>query len=170
LGNLTKLFTGDEGIVGQLGKVFSGAWEVLSGLFTWLIGEETALAVFETAERWAVAIWETAERWAIAIFEAAMSLLPFETGGDITVTRPTLLMVGEKNKAERVRVSPVGAPPRASAQQQAMRMVEARESDNMLQPNVNVYLPASSVINDLTAGHFARQISGAVRRQNARLV
>lgn len=170
LGNLSKLFLGDEGLLGQLGGIFSGAWEQLTALFAWFIGEETALAIFETAERWAIAIWETVELWAIAIFNAAMSLFGLETGGDVTVTRPTLIMVGEKNKAERVRVSPLGGPPRASTQQQVNRMMAQNESQNMLQPNVNVYLPASSVINDLTAGHFARQISGAVRRVDARRV
>lgn len=171
LGGLTNLFMGDEGVLGGLGKLFGGAWEMLAGLFTSFLTEMGLLQAWEVAERWALAAWEIAERWIIAIFEAAAGFLGFETGGDITVTRPTLLMVGEKNKAERVRVSPLGGPARsANAQQSLQRMVKDNESGNAQVATVNVFIPQASILTDLTAGQFARRISGAVRRENSRIV
>lgn len=170
LGGLMKMFMGDDGILGSLGGIFSEAWEFMSGLLTSFLSELGILQAWEIAERWALSLWEVAERWAIAIFEAVAGLFGLETGGDLTVTRPTLIMVGEKNKAERVRVSPLGGPARANAAQNVQRMIDQNESGNVLQPQVNVYLPPTSILTDLTAGQFARKISGAVRRENARLV
>ncbi|NJM10622.1 MAG: tape measure protein [Synechococcaceae cyanobacterium SM1_2_3] len=172
LTGLQSMFMGDEGILGGLGGILGDAWEGLGGLFTSFLSEMGILQAWEIAERWALSLWEVAERWAIAIFEAVAGFLGFERGGEITVSRPTLFVAGEHNKAERVRVTPLAGARRnserggASGQQTPLTGLNQDKGTT----NVNVFIPQTSVINGLTSGGFARQISSAVRRQNQRLV
>lgn len=176
LGGLQKLFTdGDDSVLGGLGKIFDESWTWLSGIFTSFISESWAIAIWETAENWAIVIWDTIQKWAIAIFQAAMSLFGLERGGEMTVTRPTLLVVGEKNKAERVRVSPLSGGSRNSTSPggDGSPVSGGGAGGDMGgggNTSVNVFIPTTSVVNNLNAGGFAREIARTVRRENARLV
>ncbi len=159
---ITRLQDVFNGFAKTLTSIFSSAWDALAGIFGWLISEQGALAAFEVAERWAVAIWETAERWAIAIFESVAGLFGLDRGGDLTVSRPTLLLVGE-HRSERVRVSPISGP-------------GARPSGGGAGPGgggeatVQVFIPQTSIVNNITGGTYARQIARAVNREAGRRV
>lgn len=82
------------------------------------------------------------------------SLLGFAGGGDLTVTKPQLIMVGERGP-ERIRVNP---------------MAGGHGGDGGYGGGIHIHLPQSSVISNLTAGTFARQIARAVARENRRRV
>ena len=170
LAGLTNLFTGEKGVLGALGEIFSGAWEILSTLFMSFLSEYGLLQAWEMAERWALSLWEIAERWAIAAVEAAASLLGFERGGELTVTRPTLFVAGEKNKAERIRVSPLSGGERGSTRSGNGGFASLSEGGGGGTTNVQVFIPPTSVINGMTEGAFARKITQAVRRQTGRTV
>jgi hypothetical protein len=170
LAGLANLFNGDEGLIGQLGELFGSAWEMLSTLFMSFLSEYGLLQAWEMAERWALSLWEMAERWAIAAVEAAASLLGFERGGELTVTRPTLFVAGEKNKAERIRVSPLSGGERGSTRSGSGGFASLSDAKGGGTTNVQVFIPPTSVINGITEGAFARQITKAVRRQTARTV
>lgn len=172
LGSLQALFIGDNGILTQLGDIFSGAWEILSGLFTSFLSEQGILHAWAIAEGWAIELWATAERWAIAIFEAAAGLFGFETGGELTVTRPTLFVAGEKNKAEHIRVSPLSGGSRNERRggSGGYAGMSGEDTKGSSTTNVQVFIPQTSVISGLTEGSFARKITSAVNRQRARTV
>jgi hypothetical protein len=172
LGGLTELFTGDKGVISGFGTILSESWTFLSGLFTSFLTEMGIMQAWEIAEKWALAIWDTAERWAIAIFEAAAGFLGFETGGEITVTRPTLFVAGEKNKAEHIRVSPLSGGSRGESRGGRGGFAGLADSGGGSGgvTNVQVFIPQTSVISGLTEGSFARKITNAVGRQRARTV
>jgi len=169
LASLGNILTGEKGFIGALGELLGGAWELLSSLFMSFLAEYGLLQAWEMAERWALSLWEIAERWAIAAVEMAASFLGFERGGEITVTRPTLFVAGEKNKAERIRVSPLSGGERGETRGGAGGFASMNGSGGG-GTTVQVFIPPTSIISGLTEGSFARKISRAVGRQAARTV
>lgn len=171
IGSLKTLFAGEEGLIGQLASMFSDAWDWMGNLLTSFLTEMGLMQAWELAERWALAIWEDISRWAVALFEAAAGLFGLETGGELTVTRPTLFVAGEKNKAERVRVSPLSGGQRGETRGGSGGFAGlAGNGGGGATTNVQVFIPPTSVISGLTEGAFARTITKAVRRQAARTV
>jgi tape measure domain-containing protein len=172
IGRLGALFNGEEGVIGKFAGLFGEAWTWMGDLLTSFLTELGLMQMWEMAERWRLTLWEMAERWAIAAVEAAASFLGFERGGELTVTRPTLFMAGEKNKAERVRVSPLSGGQRGESRGGGGGFAAMSGSDMKggATTNVQVFIPPTSVISGLTEGAFARTITKAVRRQQARTV
>lgn len=172
IGQLATLFNGEEGVIGKFAGLFGEAWTWMGDLLTSFLAELGLMQAWELAERWALSLWEIAERWAIAAVEAAASLLGFERGGEMTVTRPTLFVAGEKNKAERIRVTPLSGGQRGETRGGGGGFAGMSGSDMKggATTNVQVFIPPTSVISGLTEGAFARTITKAVRRQQARTV
>lgn len=172
IGQLATLFNGEEGVIGKFAGLFGEAWTWMGDLLTSFLAELGLMQAWELAERWALSLWEIAERWAIAAVEAAASLLGFERGGEMTVTRPTLFVAGEKNKAERIRVTPLSGGQRGETRGGSGGFAGMSGSDMKggATTNVQVFIPPTSVISGLTEGAFARTITKAVRRQQARTV
>lgn len=172
IGSLTNLFIGEKGFLGQMAGVLSEAWDGLSGLFMTFLSEYGLMQAWEMAERWALSLWEIAERWAIAALETAMSFFGFERGGEMTVTRPTVFVAGEKNKAERVRVTPLSGGQRGTQRGggDGFSAMSGKDMSGSAGLNVQVFIPQTSVISGITEGSFARKITRAVRQQQARVV
>lgn len=172
IGQLATLFNGEEGVIGKFASLFGEAWTWMGDLLTSFLAELGLMQAWELAERWALSLWEIAERWAIAAVEAAASFLGFERGGEMTVTRPTLFVAGEKNKAERIRVTPLSGGQRGETRGGSGGFASMSGSDMKggATTNVQVFIPPTSVISGLTEGAFARTITKAVRRQQARTV
>lgn len=89
------------------------------------------------------------------IASVAGSFLGFAGGGDLTVTAPRLIMVGERGP-ERLSVRPMAGG--------------GSHGDGGSYGGIHIHLPPSSVLSNVTAPTYARMVARAVARENRRRV
>lgn len=118
-----------------LGEIFSGFGGVMSYLFDLLIAGIGALI-------------------SSLNLNSALSFLPFATGGEQIVSRPTLIMAGERGP-ERLNISPMAGG------------MGTRSGGGS---GVTVNIPRDSVISGISAGSFARHIARQIRQMDRRTV
>lgn len=144
LEGLGKWLGGDSPFLSGLQKVLQSAWNALPGIL------DDAWSMLKSILG---GIGGGGLGGIGSLIGDALSFLGFAGGGDLTVTRPQLVMVGERGP-ERLSVRPLAGGGREGA------------GGNQ----IHIHLPQTSVISNLTAGTFARQIARAVNRENRRRV
>lgn len=135
-----------DGLLGGMGNVFNNLLNGLGGALGGLLGGSSGGGIFG------------------GLFKGALSFIPgggfissilgFATGGEMTVTQPTLFTAGERG-AERIRVSPLAGGLAAGGGGGSGLIVN---------------LPQGSIVSGISAGAFARGIAREVQRQQGRVV